>query len=602
MKMRRTIWLTLAVAINVITAVVSHAQTNSCISSTDGFWDEARIWSLAAPPSIKQSTVLITNAASETITIDSTTATHFKSTLTISNLSVSAPSGSIDTLSLDNTGVIALHILNELTIGITSDTFPGGAAELLSTNSTLVVDGLFGGQLLDYGAMVVAGGSLVTTNCSLVVGASFSPAVGSLFISNGMALARDVSIVAGEDAIGTIEIVGGTMTLSSYLSVGGNDTGSQGNLFVANGSLLVVTNDTTYIGEGFECSGSITITDATMIASDIVVGDGFQCGGDLIIESGTITLRGSLEFGAGSGGDVLLDGGSLIVTNGPTTIAGENGSGEITIEEGSFLAREILVGSAYHAGGVLTVNGGTTHLNSYLQVGGTGFSDGAVFVNGGQLVVTNGDTILTKYGASITVTGGLLAADHIIMSAGKVENGVASITASLSVNNGFVTATTGITLGDCASDGVGQIILDGGQLTVTNAAHTGFIDIQNGQLVLSSGLLQVDKLVMTNTCSSFVHTGGTLIVGSVILDPNAFQITSVAREGNDLLISWLMAPGQTNALQVSSGGPHGAYTTNTFTDLFIVTNNTTTGSLTNYLDIGAATNTPSRYYRARLSP
>jgi hypothetical protein len=139
-------------------------------------------------------------------------------------------------------------------------------------------------------------------------------------------------------------------------------------------------------------------------------------------------------------------------------------------------------------------------------------------------------------------------------------------------------------------------------LTVTNAAHTGFIDIQNGQLVLSSGLLQVDKLVMTNTCSSFVHTGGTLIVGSVILDPNAFQITSVAREGNDLLISWLMAPGQTNALQVSSGGPHGAYTTNTFTDLFIVTNNTTTGSLTNYLDIGAATNTPSRYYRARLVP
>jgi hypothetical protein len=83
MKMRRTIWLTLAVAINVITAVVSHAQTNSCISSNDGFWDEARIWSLAAPPSIKQSTVLITNAASETITIDSTTATHFKSTLTI---------------------------------------------------------------------------------------------------------------------------------------------------------------------------------------------------------------------------------------------------------------------------------------------------------------------------------------------------------------------------------------------------------------------------------------------------------------------------------------------------------------------------------------
>ncbi len=42
--------------------------------------------------------------------------------------------------------------------------------------------------------------------------------------------------------------------------------------------------------------------------------------------------------------------------------------------------------------------------------------------------------------------------------------------------------------------------------------------------------------------------------------------------------------------------------TNNFTDIFIVTNNTIAGSLTNYLDIGAATNHPSRYYRARLSP
>jgi len=33
-----------------------------------------------------------------------------------------------------------------------------------------------------------------------------------------------------------------------------------------------------------------------------------------------------------------------------------------------------------------------------------------------------------------------------------------------------------------------------------------------------------------------------------------------------------------------------------------VTNNTTAGTLTNYLDIGAATNFPSRYYRARLAP
>jgi hypothetical protein len=139
-------------------------------------------------------------------------------------------------------------------------------------------------------------------------------------------------------------------------------------------------------------------------------------------------------------------------------------------------------------------------------------------------------------------------------------------------------------------------------LVVTNASGAGFIDIQNGQLILSNGVLQVDKLVMTNSCSQFIHTGGTLIVGSVILDPNAFRITSVAREGNNLLVTWLMAPGQTNALQATGGSTKSSYTTTGFTDIFIVTNNTTTGSLTNYLDIGGATNKPSRFYRARLAP
>ncbi len=63
-----------------------------------------------------------------------------------------------------------------------------------------------------------------------------------------------------------------------------------------------------------------------------------------------------------------------------------------------------------------------------------------------------------------------------------------------------------------------------------------------------------------------------------------------------------MAPGQTNALQVSSGATHGALTTQYFTDIFIVTNSTVAGTLTNYLDLGAATNVPSRFYRARLAP
>ena len=44
----------------------------------------------------------------------------------------------------------------------------------------------------------------------------------------------------------------------------------------------------------------------------------------------------------------------------------------------------------------------------------------------------------------------------------------------------------------------------------------------------------------------------------------------------------------------------GGHYTNNFANIFIVTN--TTGTVTNYLDLGAAATGPSRYYRVRLVP
>jgi len=47
-------------------------------------------------------------------------------------------------------------------------------------------------------------------------------------------------------------------------------------------------------------------------------------------------------------------------------------------------------------------------------------------------------------------------------------------------------------------------------------------------------------------------------------------------------------------------GTGGGYGTNNFVAIFTVTN--TVGAITNYLDVGAATNVPSLYYRVRLVP
>jgi hypothetical protein len=81
-------------------------------------------------------------------------------------------------------------------------------------------------------------------------------------------------------------------------------------------------------------------------------------------------------------------------------------------------------------------------------------------------------------------------------------------------------------------------------------------------------------------------TGGT----------SAFRIRSIAHEDNDVRVAWTTGVGKTNALQATTGY---SFANNFAAELFVVTN--TTGSVTNYLDAGAATNSPARFYRIRLA-
>ncbi len=81
---------------------------------------------------------------------------------------------------------------------------------------------------------------------------------------------------------------------------------------------------------------------------------------------------------------------------------------------------------------------------------------------------------------------------------------------------------------------------------------------------------------------------------------SAFRITSITQIDTNVLVTWTMGPGKTNALQQTSGDANGGYFTNNFSDIFTVTN--TIGTTTNYLDVDAATNFPALFYRVRLIP
>jgi len=282
-----------------------------------------------------------------------------------------------------------------------------------------------------------------------------------------------------------------------------------------------------------------------------------------------------------------------------------------------------------------------------MDLGWTNGAVGSIWMKGGQLLAPNSFTTIGRFGTGrLTLTNGTFLTRQMFVG----SNGAA--VGTLTVAGGQLTVFDGLTLGNCATNATGRLLLNGGIIFVTNAAHTASLDVRKGAVIVSNGVLVVDKLVLTNACGSFVKVGGTVTFTTLQLDPaldadgdgmsngyeqshgldplnpadagsdfdgdgftnlqefqagtdpnnsaSSFRITSVVSTGSNVLVTWMTGIGKTNALQWTAGAGDGGYATNSFADIFIVTN--TVGTTTNYLDAGAATNSPARYYRVRLVP
>ena len=80
-----------------------------------------------------------------------------------------------------------------------------------------------------------------------------------------------------------------------------------------------------------------------------------------------------------------------------------------------------------------------------------------------------------------------------------------------------------------------------------------------------------------------------------------FRIVSVKIEGGDVRVTWTAAGGSTNVLQ--AGSSLSASATNSFADIGAPIVAAGCGEVTtNYVEVGAASSTPARFYRVRLVP
>jgi hypothetical protein len=261
--------------------------------------------------------------------------------------------------------------------------------------------------------------------------------------------------------------------------------------------------------------------------------------------------------------------------------------------------------------------------NLCFKNGGSGMALGGEFGGGSQVTIRN-NTFFNNHGDDnhhSTWRGEItIANSHDITVANNIARAV--------VGTGAYTKSN-TAIADVAGSGqTNQNDVYLNNLTYDGAPGDGSTNLQNTTATVSSAngnILGTDPQFGSETDFNFTLQSfsraidsGTAAAGFPLLDLNdlprpqgaaidlgayeygySLRINSLARVGTNILISFVMGPGHTNALQATGGG-NGISSTNRFTDIFVVTNNPGAGAVTNFLDVGAAAKFPSRFYRVQL--
>ena len=522
------------------------------------------------------------------------------------------------------------------------------------------------------GTVWLTGGHLATTNAVTEIGIF---GTGQMIVSNGTWQARDMEIGNAALSQGSLTINGGVIGIVGPLTVG-NGVGT-GNVVVAGGILSLNPIAAAIAGSGFIMDGSVVLNTRSSIFStnataemgfvgngsltnfggaltfgDVVVGNSPGFHGSFVLNGGTNLFTRGVTVGnnLNATGTVSLAGGLLLATNSSFAFfLGASGFGTMTVSSGMFVTATMRVGDSAGGRGILTLAGGTNVVPTLFIGGFSATATGTVWQTGG--VLSNSLLIVGRQGVGqMTVSNGTAIMQDVFV--GQVSGGQGTV----SLVGGSSSAYSSFTLGTLDCTATGTVIMAGGGLFVTNVTHSAVLEVQSGTFTLNSGVVHVDKFVLTNSCAHFARTGGTLLYTTVVLDPagdadgdgipngyelahgldplnpaaaNAdndgdgfsnlqeylagtdpndpnstpFRVTSITKTGANVQVTWTTAGGTTNQVQVTNGGLSGNYATNAFANLSPTLIVAGSGLVTtNFLDTGGATNKPARFYRVRLVP
>jgi len=338
-------------------------------------------------------------------------------------------------------------------------------------------------------------------------------------------LRTDPNVSAGRLHVfsGNIRFNSGLMDLGLLLL-----TNAQGTFEFNGGTLLTrgaaINNGTRFVVGANGATPAIwdvraTVTN-TFVGGDLYVGSNVSsC--QLILTNGALLTNASSAFLgweagaksnrvtlAGAGSRWMLDDGlnlgefgafnRLVVSNGAALVTGASSAIGLNFSSSNNEAVVTGPGSSWTSGlGQLFV--GDLGRNNRLLV-----SDGGQVVSYvgriGDFVSDASNNLAMVTGAGSTWSN---ATDLYVGNAGARNTLVVS-------NSGAVFAGNAIYVGFANSSINNRVIVDGGTLSATNGTGTGLLDVRRGFFTLNSGLVDVDRLLGTNSAVTFQFNGGVV--------------------------------------------------------------------------------------------
>jgi T5SS/PEP-CTERM-associated repeat protein len=506
------------------------------------------------------------------------------------------------------------------------------------SDSNAFIGALIGREAASSNNSAIVTDSNSAWNCSSQLIVGYYGSGNTLIVSNG-ATVQTSGCYLGEQIAScnnTVTVTGKGSILQSQYDVVVGDNGSYNHLVISDGGVVVG-------GASANCSGGARLTAN-------VGGPGDYIGHNSALVTGTgSTWSTSCGLGIGNSGPsnslIISNGGHVADMNGILGFGFTSNNTVVVTGAGSLWQNEFQLRISGALNCLTIVDAGVASASSVVLGGNSGYGSDFLEIRGGTLDVSSG-IINIGLDNCCWNEGELDVVDGTVMSDTILVGPSARSLATLTMSGGVVHAESAFQIGGGGCTATNVVEVAGGTLLVTNASHDAVLEVRNGIFQFSGGSVVVDKLIITNACGHFVHTGGNLTVDTLVLDPSldadgdgmpngyeqdhgldpldpadastdsdgdgqsnlseflagtdsmdsdsTFRITSIAQKGADVLVIWQTGIGKTNALQVTTNFPSG------FTDIFTATN--TVGTATSYLDIGAATNFPARYYRVRLVP